>query len=164
MSILSGALARVPLLSARGIGFHEKMSGYHKLLEGKRAGERLRFAFEAGAKSRTVPDFFGVDGGAILLDGDVEAEGIAVRAPMKGTIRMNVRAKVGVMTYDFEFKGDDGATYRFHGIKNREGLIDTLYGKTIRADTGVIVSEGITRFDYSGLFSFLRSFTLARAG
>ncbi|MCB0220939.1 MAG: hypothetical protein KDH09_14670 [Chrysiogenetes bacterium] len=159
MSVISTAIERLPILRSRGIYFDEKMVGYHVLQTGPRKGERLDFMFTAAAQSETIPGFFGAGGGVIALDGEVKAEGLAAKSPMRGTIRMDPRAKVGVMTYDFDFTGDDGKPYHFHGFKNREGLVDTLYGKVLDFEGG-LVSEGTTYFDYDELWKFVRSFKL----
>lgn len=148
-----------------GLGFEETMSGYHVLRHGPRAGERLPFAFTVQARSRTVLEFLGVRGGTIALAGEVRAAGLADRATLTGTLRISAMARLGLLTYDFSFRGDDGLEYRFHGTKDRRALhplqtMTVLTGAVTGAQTGETVSEGTTRFDLRDLPAFVRSYRL----
>lgn len=154
-----------PPQTARGLAFAETMSGTHTLRSGPRGGQELPFSFTVQARSRTIPDFLGVRGGTIALDGEVRASGLAERAALTGTLRIRATARRGLLTYDFTFRGDDGLEYRFHGEKHRTWSplesLTTLYGKVTTA-AGETVSTGITRFELRDLPSFLRSYRVTR--
>lgn len=168
MSTLATVAKALPFVGSKGFEFRETMSGHHVLLEGKRKGEKLSFAFDCRAFTDSLADFLDPAGDSrmtLKLTGELRAEGLASRTPLEGFMEWHFLSKEGMLVYDFDFTGDDGRRYNFHGEKNREvpnvtkGMT-TLYGTVINKSTGEKVSQGITYFDMKDLKPFLQSYKL----
>lgn len=99
-----------------GLRFEETMSGTYSLVDGGGAadGDARAFSFTVRAHvpqlARHLFDHLA------NLEGHVDAEGLATRAPLMGTLLINpVLGRT--IAYEFSFTGDDGRTYRFAGRK-----------------------------------------------
>jgi len=168
MSALATVAKALPFVGSKGFEFRETMSGHHVLLEGPRAGEKLPFSFSCRAFTNSLADFLdptGAERGIVKLEGEARIAGLAEKVPLEGTLEWHFLSKEGMLIYDFDFTGDDGRRYHFHGEKNREGLnfqkgMTTLYGAATSKATGERISQGISYFDMKDMGPFLKSYKL----
>jgi len=143
-----------------GFGFEERMSG-HYTLSAAPADEKP-FDFTMSARATSLVAFLKKP--VARLEGEANLVGFADHQPAYGTMLLDLIAgrRIG---YDFEFRGNDGQTYRFRGQKDVAigRLTETM--STLPAalydGSGARIGEALLRFDYSSdLFRFLRSWRL----
>lgn len=143
-----------------GFGFEERMSGHYTLSSAP--AEERPFDFTMSARATNLVAFLKKP--VARLDGEANLVGFADHQPAHGTVLLDLipGRRIG---YDFEFRGNDGQTYRFRGQKDVEvtRLSETM--STLPAGlydaTGGQIGEALLRFDYaSDLFRFLRSWRL----
>ena len=115
-------------------------------------------AFEGNAPGNDV--FESLD-----VEGEITAEGLATRQPLRGTLALDVPA-TGMLPYDFSFQGDDGERYRFVGQKRVRALalVDTMTRLPARvvAEDGREIAVAEVFFDLAELPGFLWGWRLAR--
>jgi nucleoside-diphosphate-sugar epimerase len=150
---------------AVGVRFAETMAGHWQPradVHGAGGAERMfRFSVtaEAGDLRRLLAD------GTVRLDGILDAGGLAMSRPCRGTLVMDPFGSPRTLRYDVAFDGDDGKRYRFAGHKTLELMhplrsMTTLPGAVLDA-AGEEVGRCLLRFDLAGdLVSFLGSFAL----
>ncbi len=141
-----------------GFQFDETMTGDYALADSPYQHAALSFSVRVHAESwlQYLRDK------TATLSGTLDAPGLAEGVPIKGSI---VIAPISrrVIAYDFNFTGNDGNPYRFHGQKDirLRGLLRTLTELPAQIHDGVgnLVATTLVRFDLrSDLFSFVRSF------
>ena len=142
-----------------GFGFHETMSGsYHD-------GDKERpISFTLDVRAPNLVSFL-LDRDATMA-GHVDAPGLATRAPLAGTMRIDpVLGRV--IGYRFTFTGDNGKSYRFAGQKDVSALrlvesMTTLRGELTDETDGRRVGDATLLFDIKHLPSFLLSWRPVR--
>ncbi len=142
------------------ISFRERMSGSYWLLESPTEERALALSFEAHADD--VADFLRTRTWA--LAGTIEAEGLARRREIEGSIRYALITERRV-PYRFAFRGDDGRRYDLVGQKEWIGLAPmssmTLLPATLVNDAGQEVARATLRFDLVADFGdWVKSFRL----
>ena len=158
MSILDAL--PVPASLALGFSFEETMSGSYHLLAAQ-LDERA-IAFKVGARVAGIRQF--LKDRLARIEGEVNVEGFAERAPLRGTLALKLFDERR-LTYDFTFRANDGKTYRFHGQKDVTmiALADTMttLPASIYDAAGSEVARAVLRFDVRGdLATFLRSWRM----
>jgi hypothetical protein len=139
----SALRARTP---AAGFGFTERMAGSYKPVGGSLPGGDFHFDVEVDCRAITNPaDISGQAKGSLTMAGLCDA------APAEGELEISPFWKRRIR-YTLAFTGNDGHRYRFDGKKSirMTGLLrswTTLPGTVVRADTGEVVAEVVTRFD-----------------
>lgn len=137
------------------------MYGTYRATSAPERERRLMFHIDATSREwrQAIRD------GRVDASGFVEAEDLAAHAPLAGfmIIKPLVRR---LIHYEFEFRGDDGAAYRYVGRKTIRHLSPlrtwtTLPGSIVDA-AGREIAHSVTRFDTRELGAFLRSFKLVR--
>src|SRR5580698_803088 len=87
------------------------------------------------------------------LSGTIDAEGLASRRPVQGTIGFG-RLEERRFPYRFRFEGDDGRRYELMGQKEWSRLAPieslTLLPATLSDDRGEEVARAMLRFDLRG--------------
>ena len=142
-----------------GFGFHETMSGtYHD-------GQRERpISFTVEVRAPHLLHFL-IERDATMA-GHVDAPGLATRAPLAGTMRID--PLLGrVIGYRFTFTGDNGKSYRFAGQKDVSARhpvqsMTTLRGELTDETDGRPVGDAVLLFDIKHLPSFLMSWRPVR--
>ena len=140
-----------------GFRFSENMYGSYRPVAGP-AGERsFRFHFDvaSGDLWKTLRL------GRAQATGTVDAEGLATHAPLEGFIVIKPLVS-RLIRYEFDFTGDDGASYHYAGEKTIRHLHPiatwtTLPGAIYDADAREF-ARSVTRFDLGELLPFLWSF------
>ena len=104
---------------------------------------------------------------ALLLDGTIEAPGLAEHRPLTGSIDATHLRADRRLAYAFTFVGDDGAAYSFAGEKSfvRGSLVEsfTLLVGVIHDARLDVVAHALLRFDLRGdLVRFAESLRFAR--
>jgi hypothetical protein len=142
------------VLLMSGFQFSERMSGTvtHE-------GRERSFSFTCNAKAPSL--WRHLRDHVTELDGHVDMEGFATRAPLSGTMVINPILGRHIK-YEFRFTGDDGKAYRFSGQKDVSplrpvGSMTTLPG-AITDENGAEIASGVVRFDLRTLGRFLGSF------
>ncbi len=144
-----------------GFSFKETMEGTAQR-EGERFDRPFRFEFDVRAP-RLLGFFRTVVGEA---DGRVRLDGLAKDAAAKGSLELSPFQQKRIR-YQFEFKGDDGKSYRFDGWKTINMLKPltawtTLPG-TIYAGDGATWGTATLRFRFQQHFApLITSFRLVR--
>ncbi len=142
-----------------GFGFHETMSGTWRDGDGERP---ITITLDVRAPHLL---HFLLDRDATMA-GHVDAPGLATRAPLAGTMRID--PLLGrVIGYRFTFTGDNGRSYRFAGQKDVTPLrpvesMTTLRGELTDESDGRRVGEAQLVFDIKKLPSFLLSWRPVR--
>lgn len=144
-----------------GFRFEERMAGRYHLLVGPTEERAIEFTLTARAPSlgrflrRPVAE----------IDGEANLVGFADHQPARGTMLLDLLAgrRIG---YDFEFRGNDGQTYRFKGQKDVDvtRLLETMSALPagLFDPAGARIGEALVHFHYStDLVRFLRSWRLA---
>jgi hypothetical protein len=142
------------------ISFRERMSGSYWLLDAPTEERALALSFEA--HTNDVADFLRTRTWA--LAGTIEAEGLARRRELEGSIRYALVTERRV-PYRFSFLGDDGRRYGLVGQKEWTGLAPvasmTLLPATVVDDAGQEVARATLRFDLvADLGDWVKSFRL----
>lgn len=143
-----------------GFRFEEKMAGrYHLLAE---PGAERAIDFTLTARSGGLASFLRRP--EVQVEGEANLEGFADHKPAHGTMLIDLLVGRRIR-YDFEFRANDGKTYRFTGQKDVDvaRLVETM--STLPAGlldgSGTRVGEAVVHFHYStDLFRFLRSWRL----
>ena len=153
----------IPPSLALGFSFEESMSGSYHLLDAQLDERAVSFSLRARVAGlrRFVKDRLA------RIEGEVNVEGFADRAPLTGTLALKLLDEQR-LTYDFEFDANDGRRYRFHGQKDVTmiDLFDTMttLPASIYDAEGREVARAVLRFDArANLVAFLRSWR-ARLG
>jgi hypothetical protein len=140
-----------------GFTFEETMSGTYHLLTDPLVERSI--AFSVGARVAGMRQF--LKDKMATIDGEVDIEGFADKKPLSGTLCLKLLEERR-LTYDFTFRANDGAGYRFHGQKDvtMVGLAQTM--TTLPASlydaTGKEIARAVLRFDlHESLRPFLRS-------
>ncbi|MBZ0238130.1 MAG: hypothetical protein K8M05_37820 [Deltaproteobacteria bacterium] len=138
-----------------GFGFEETMSGTWT-----KDGVTRPFSFTVQVRSGPIGAWRKKQQVADM-EGTVDAEGLATRQPLRGTLR--IQPVLGrVIRYEFAFTGDDGKPYTFAGQKDIRWLSPlrtwTELPGDVRDADGNLVGTAMTRFDLKkdGL-TFMRS-------
>lgn len=149
------------MIALPGFRFEERMAGRYHLLVGPTEERAIELTMVARAPSlgrflrKPVAE----------IQGEANLEGFADHQPAHGTMLLDLLAgrRIG---YDFEFRGNDGQTYRFKGQKDVDvtRLVETM--ATLPAGlfdrAGARIGEAQVHFHYStDLLRFLRSWRLA---
>lgn len=144
-----------------GLRFEETMAGTYRAATADTeagGGEPRAFSFTVRAHvPRLVQHLFDH---LANLEGHVDAEGLATRAPLTGTLLINpVLGRT--IAYEFSFTGDDGQTYRFAGRKHVTPLrpvesMTHMEGE-LTDERGVLVATAQVSFKLRDLPGFLRS-------
>jgi len=144
-----------------GFRFDEVMEGTVQR-EGERFDRPFRFDFRVRA-----PDVLGMAGTAIGdATGRARLDGLAKDAPAQGRLELSPFRERHIR-YVFEFRGDDGHSYRFDGRKTIGGAAflrgwTHLPGEVTRAD-GTVYGKALLRFSFRRhLADLLRSIRLTR--
>ena len=140
-----------------GFHFRETMSGELTLDDAPYGSPPLAIRFHVTARSGPLRRY--LEGEPLTLEGRVSVDGIAEERPLQGHLEIGLPLR-RQLVYNFEFLGDDGTRYRFHGQKNVSYLrfsrsMTTLYGSLYRGDARV--GRALVRFDLRDLPSFLAS-------
>jgi hypothetical protein len=140
-----------------GFCFSENMYGSYTRSDEPRVERRFHFHFDVVSRNlwKTLRD------GRAEATGYVEAEGLAKHAPLAGFIIIKPLLS-RLIRYEFDFTGDDGASYHYAGQKTIRHLHPTttwttLPGALYREDASEF-AESTTRFDTDELLPFLRTF------
>ena len=146
------------------VSFRERMSGSYWLLESPAEERALALSFEAHATD--VADFLRTRTWA--LAGTIDAEGLARRRELEGSIRYALIEERRV-PYRFAFRGDDGRRYDLVGQKEWMGLAPvasmTVLPATLVDERGDEVARAMLRFDLLGdLTDWVKSFRLRLGG
>jgi hypothetical protein len=143
---------------APGFSFRETMSGSYWLLSAPTDERALTFKIEvrAGDVRRFVRDR------TWRITGTVDAEGLATRRPLEGTLQFKLLDERR-LPYRFTFVGDDGATYELSGQKEWSVLspVDsmTLLPASLYDSGGKELARAKLRFDWrSDIGRFMKSF------
>lgn len=148
-------------MSLFGFRFEERMAGHYTLVGGTAEERAIEFTLTARAPS--LPQFLRKP--LAEVQGEANLEGFADHKAARGTMLLDLVAgrRIG---YDFEFRGNDGQTYRFKGQKDVE--LASLKSSMSRLPAGLFdaagarVGEALVHFHYStDLMRFLRSWRLA---
>jgi hypothetical protein len=142
-----------------GFQFAETMSGLFAPAD--HPEDKRLFAFDLHLSAPSTWRY--LRDGRLRMTGMVEAEGLAERAPLEGTMTLRPWK---LIRYEFEFPGDDGRRYRFRGQKDIRWR-DPLHSFTELP--GAVYDEGDTQvgsclveFDTaSDWFQFLTSWKRA---
>jgi hypothetical protein len=158
MSLLE-ALA-VPARLALGFSFEETMSGSYHLLSSQLDERAISFTIRARVAG--IRQF--LKDRLARVEGEVHLEGFADHRPLEGTLALKLPGERR-LTYDFNFRANDGESCRFHGQKDVTmiGLHDTLttLPASIYDQAGREIARAVLRFDLrQSLATFLRSWRL----
>ncbi|MGH7272298.1 MAG: hypothetical protein ACREJ3_17860 [Polyangiaceae bacterium] len=142
------------------LSFRETMSGRYWLLDAPVDERALTLTFEA----RTSHWSTFLRDKTWLLQGTIDAEGLASRSELAGTLTFG-RLEERRLPYRFEFRGDDGKRYELTGHTEWSGLSPveslTLLPATLSDDRGEEVARAMLRFDLRADWgSWLKSFRL----
>jgi hypothetical protein len=148
-------------MNRMGFRFSENMYGTYQSASAPDRERRFMFHIEAVSRDwrRTIRD------GRVEATGFVEAEGLASHAPIEGFMIIKPLVQ-RLIHYEFEFLGEDGASYRYAGRKTIRHLSPlrtwtTLPGSILDA-AGRETARSVTRFDTREFGAFLRSFRFVR--
>ncbi|MBI2894329.1 MAG: hypothetical protein HYY06_12320 [Deltaproteobacteria bacterium] len=143
-----------------GFRFEERMAGRYHLLATPSDEREMEFTLTARAPS--IASFLRRP--VATMEGEADLQGFADHKPARGTMLISPLVK-RVIGYDFEFKGNDGETYRFQGQKDVE--LSRLQSSMSRLPASIFDSKGaevgraVVHFHYrADLFRFLRSWRL----
>ncbi len=143
-----------------GFRFDETMAGTWRRTNGATTEPGRPMQFSVSARARNARQF--ARDGLLELEGTLDADDLARKAPLSGTLDISWRRK-RELAYDFTFSGDDGRPYRFSGKKDVRLLrfletMTTLPGKVLDP-SGAVIGEAMLRFDLrKDLLSLVRSF------
>jgi hypothetical protein len=140
-----------------GFSFQETMSGTYHLLSDPLVERSI--AFSLGARVAGMRRF--LKDKLATIDGEVQNEGYADKAPLSGTLCLKLLEERR-LTYDFAFRANDGEGYRFHGQKDVAIIALPQTMTTLPASlydaTGKEIARAVLRFDlHESLRPFLRS-------
>jgi hypothetical protein len=128
------------------LSFRERMSGSYWLLDTPTDERAIALTFEAHAPD--VGEFLRT--GTWNLAGTIDAEGLARRREIEGTLRFAL-IQERRLPYRFAFRGDDGARYELRGQKEWTGLAPvssmTLLPATLLDERGAELARATLRFD-----------------
>jgi hypothetical protein len=128
------------------LSFRERMSGSYWRLDAPAEEHALALSFEA--HTTELGEFLRTRTWA--LAGTIDAEGLARRREIAGTIRYALIEERRV-PYRFSFRGDDGRRYELVGQKEWIGLAPvasmTLLPATLVDDRGQELARATLRFD-----------------
>ena len=146
------------------VSFRERMSGSYWLLESPAEERALALSFEAHATD--VADFLRTRTWG--LAGTIDAEGLARRREIEGSIRYALLEERRV-PYRFAFRGDDGRRYALVGQKEWMGLAPvasmTVLPATLVDEGGGEIARAMLRFDlFADLGEWVKSFRLRLGG
>lgn len=138
-----------------GFHFRETMSGELTLDSDPFGAPGRAFSFRVTARCPRWGRY--LDGGALELEGRVSIDGLASECALRGHLEIGLPLRKQLV-YNFEFVGDDGARYRFHGQKDVSYLrlahsMTTLRGALYRGDARL--GSALLRFDLRDLPTFL---------
>ncbi len=157
-----------------GFTMEERMAGTHRYRRdhaagGVVAGEERPLELRARWGHASLRGFLSPGSGEFLsawLEGTLAAGGLCEGAEVRGTLELRYFVDA-TLRYRFEFRGDDGASYRFLGEKsglrpwNLHRTHTVCRGTIARADAEAEVLSDVTvRFDLAQLPAFLGSFRL----
>lgn len=143
-----------------GFRFEERMAGRYHLLATPSDERQIELTLVARAPSITRFLRHPV----ATIEGEADLDGFADHKPARGTILISPLGK-RVIGYDFEFRGNDGQTYRFCGQKDVD-LLDPQRSMSrlpagIYDSSGTEVGRALVHFHYRpDLVRFLRSWRL----
>ncbi len=140
-----------------GFSFQETMSGTYHLLSEPFVERRI--AFSLGARVAGLRRF--LKDKMATVEGEVDIEGFADKRPLHGTLCLKLFEERR-LTYDFTFRANDGAEYRFHGQKDVTVIALPQTMTTLPASVydakGTEIARAVLRFDLdNSLRPFLRS-------
>jgi hypothetical protein len=143
-----------------GVSFRERMSGSYWLLDAPTVERAISLGFEAHAAD--VREFLRTR--TWMLAGTIDAEGLALRREVEGTIRYALLEERRV-PYRFAFRGEDGHRYELTGQKEWAGFAPlasmTLLPATIVDERGEELARATLRFDLrSDWADWMKSFRL----
>ena len=143
-----------------GFRFEERMEGRYQLAAAPSEERHIDFTLTARAPSlaRFLRD------PEAEIRGEANLAGFADHKPARGTMRIDLILGRRI-AYDFEFRGNDGQTYRLRGQKDVAlgRLVETM--STLPAGlfdaAGARIGDAVVRFHYSSqLLRFLGSWRL----
>jgi hypothetical protein len=127
------------------LSYRERMSGSFWLLDAPTDERAISLSFEAHASD--VGEFLRTR--TWRLAGTIDAERLASRREIEGTIRLAMQERR--LPYRFAFRGDDGRRYELTGQKEWTGLAPlssmTLLPATLVGDQGEELARATLRFD-----------------
>jgi len=144
-----------------GFRFEERMAGRYHLAVDPSDERSIEFTMIARGPSL----FRFLRKPLAQIDGEANLEGFADHQPAHGTMLLDLVAgrRIG---YDFEFRGNDGQTYRFKGQKDVDLTrpVETMskLPAGLFDGSGARIGDALVHFHYStDLLRFLRSWRLA---
>jgi hypothetical protein len=142
------------------LSFRERMSGSYWLLDSPTDERAITLTFEARAAD--VGEFLRTR--TCALAGTIDAEGLAHRRDVEGTLRFALIEERRV-PYRFAFRGDDGSRYELSGQKEWTSLAPvssmTLLPATLLDQRGQELARATLRFDLrADWVDWMKSFRL----
>lgn len=149
-----------------GFRMQEEMTGWHEFLPGEGPGGRLPFSFQVTWGIEDLGQALQWNQGRphllVPLQGTVHPGGLCAEAPCQGTLDLRYLVDRRLI-YDFTFPCE-GRTFHYVGQKvnvlphNLPVSHTTCFGTLTDADSGRLLSRGVTHFRLRTLPSFLASF------